>query len=329
MNLFWPSVSEERAIVLRERYPRIKVPKTPWRSNGPILSSVFFILTAIAITATFAFFELLRLPKGWITLAITIAVAEFLILGRRWFGTGVESALWLGGLVAWIAGLPSEGKPEALLLFAAAAFVAGARVRSAIFGTLGLTFVVAYFAVKYWWELAFIAGIAVGVIALMAVAREWKRPSTERFFALVLIFMPLVSAIAAAGNLRHRWALVHVVLAALCAYFGTRYRHHAALIAAFVNVAIAAVELHDLIDIAMEWKLIAGGLVLLAVAGFIAHRLRGRTQGIVTADEEIKALDVALPIAVAVTAMPAGAAPAEQARGGGGEFGGAGASGQF
>ena len=74
-----------------------------------------------------------------------------------------------------------------------------------------------------------------------------------------------------------------------------------------MNVAIAAVELHDLIDIAMEWKLIAGGLVLLAVAGFIAHRLRDRTQGIVTTDEEIKALDAALPIAIAVTAMPAGA----------------------
>ena len=62
-------------------------------------------------------------------------MAEWLIRQRRFFGTGIESALWIGALFAIIFSLPSSGKPEALLVFAAACAMAGLRVRSAVFGT--------------------------------------------------------------------------------------------------------------------------------------------------------------------------------------------------
>ena len=67
------------------------------------------------------FFKLTEIPGGgYVTAAISLALAEWLIRTRHFFGTGIESALWLGGLFAFIFGLPGEGSTEVILLFAAA-----------------------------------------------------------------------------------------------------------------------------------------------------------------------------------------------------------------
>lgn len=317
----WP-IADRAALAVRQI--------TPWRSNGIVLSSVFFVLTALAVGATFFLFDSLELPKGWLTAAISIAVAEYLILRRRWFGTGVESALWLGGLVAWIAGLEGNARAEVLLLFAAAALISALRVRSALFAVLGIVLMVGYLGAKQWWLAAFITALVFAIAALFALRRVWQRPSTERVLSAMIIVMPIAAAYATGERLSRWWAIAHLILAAINLACGVRWRHHAPLIAAFVNLVIVAVEWHDLVDINAEWLLIAAGIALLVVAAAIVRKLRERTEGIVVTPDTLTSLDDALPILVAATAAPvAQTAPADEHRGGGGSFGGAGASGQF
>src|SRR5438045_2126718 len=126
----WPTPEEERS--------------GSWKRMSLLAEIVFFVLTAIAIAASQVF-----LP-GWFVMIACVAAAEFLIRTYRFWRTGVESALWIGGLYAFIFSLPSSGKPEALLVLAAAAAIAGWRVRTALFGTVAMCLVVAYVAVRNW-----------------------------------------------------------------------------------------------------------------------------------------------------------------------------------
>src|SRR5205823_1747464 len=144
MKNAWPTPEEERA-------------KT-WRHMSLIVQIVFFVLTLFAISALYGFCSLLRLPAGGIVLVTSIAVAELLIWRAHFWRTGVESALWLGGLYGFIFSLPHSGKPEALLVLAAAAALAGWRVRNALFGALAAAEVVAYFAALHnYWTAMFLA----------------------------------------------------------------------------------------------------------------------------------------------------------------------------
>src|ERR1700730_2219092 len=87
-----------------------------WRHMSLIVQIVFFVLTIVAMSAFYGLCRLLSLPAGSIILVSSIAVAEMLIRRAHFWRTGVESALWLGGLYAFIFSLPSSGKPEALLV---------------------------------------------------------------------------------------------------------------------------------------------------------------------------------------------------------------------
>src|SRR6266550_8065826 len=156
----WPTPEEERS--------------GSWRRMSLLAEIVFFVLTSIAIAAACVF-----LP-GWFVMIACIAGAEFLIRAHRFWRTGVESALWIGGLYAFIFSLPSSGKPEALLVLAAAAAIAGWRVRNALFGTVAMCLVVAYLAVRN--GPAMISAIAIALLALFAVTRAWRRPSTQMLF---------------------------------------------------------------------------------------------------------------------------------------------------
>ena len=130
-----PSVAEERQELLRARAGVWKrdglitdaqrrgiheACPPRWKHSGLILGALFFVLTLIGVVALFWFCDLVGVPKGFTTMVLAIAAAELLIYGLHFFGTGIESALWIGGLFAFIFGLPSEGKPEALLVFALA-----------------------------------------------------------------------------------------------------------------------------------------------------------------------------------------------------------------
>ncbi len=321
-----PGVAEERAMALARKYERFEPQlRTAWRSNGLFVSIVFSVLTFIGVVATFGFFHLLKMPKGFITAAIAIAVAELLIRRLRFFGTGVESALWLGGLYALIFGLPGEGRAEAILLFAAAAFVAGARVRNAWFGALGLVLITAYFAVR---DLdppvALAFSLAVTLMAVVALMREWQRPSTESFFSIAVVVMPAAGAIAG-PRLEPGWALFWLVAAAALLVSGLRMRHHALLTASGVAVVIAAVAGRDVLPWRAEWQLIAAGALLLASAVLATRVLRGRERGIVIAPEAAgDSLEILATLQLSPTVETV---PRQEGRGG--SFGGAGASGEF
>lgn len=300
----------------------------------PLVAEIaFFVLTAVAVQAFYAFCRLLLLPQGWLTLGIALATAEWLIRKKRFWRTGVESALWIGGLVAFIFSLPSSGKPEAILVFVAAFAIAGWRLRNAAFGTVAVLLVFVYVGVKDWDWVALIAGIVVAMIAAAATVRVWRRVSNELLAGAIAVIVP-VAAYAAYAFAKNHSEIGVVLLFAMVAIFdlavGVTYRVRAPLIASVVCVAIACIEARDFIRIALEAKLIIAGAVMLATAAALMRRLRNRTTGIVVTPVEQTELREALQIGAM---LPLGVAQAPaQGDGlhtGGGKFGGAGASGDY
>src|SRR6185369_1399359 len=122
---------------------------TPWKRNGTFVAIAFFGLTVFALFAIYA------LCGGYVAAAVEIAFAEYLIRRRRMYGSGIESALWIGALLSVIAALPRSGDPEAMLVIAAAFGIAAWRMQSPFFGAIGAVFAAAYPAVadhthSYW-----------------------------------------------------------------------------------------------------------------------------------------------------------------------------------
>jgi hypothetical protein len=329
MMHLWPDVEEERRIEFRGRARRWELklpPETPsWRWNGVLLAAVLFVLTLIPVVATFALLDHWKMrPEGLWTAVVAVAAAEVLILGFRFFRTGVESALWLGGLFAFIFGLKGPAKPEALLLFAAASAIAGLRVRQPLFGALAAVFVVSYWERKGWPGFAGIA-ILISLAAVLALLREWRRPSNEYLFVGLAVITPLAGA-----DTTPVWSLAFAAAAVICAAIGLRARMHAPLIAAAVHLAVAAgiLAAHEILPWRAEWSAIVAGAILLAASLLISRELRGRTRGIVATPFEITGFDEALQIGATLALQPKAEIADDEGRGGG-RFGGAGATGEF
>ena len=114
----WPSVADERAIALHARLGKGNPPQ--WKSHGPLLATVFFFLTLLAIGA----FSALFFSAHLVIAAICIVVAELLIQRSHFFGTGIESGLWVGAIASILFSLPRSGSVEAILVIALGAVVA-------------------------------------------------------------------------------------------------------------------------------------------------------------------------------------------------------------
>ena len=99
----------------------------------------------------------------------------------------------------------------------------------------------------------------------------------------------------------------------------------APLIAGVACIAIACIEAREFIDLLLEAKLIIGGAATLAVAAALMRLLRGRTTGIVVTPVKEHELVEAMKIGATLPLAAPAHAPAPER--GGGEFGGAGASG--
>lgn len=316
------NASEERRRELDIRIGR--------QSRGALLSLVFFVLTGLAVAATFFLLERLSLPKGWLTAILCIAVAEVLIRRFHFAGRGVESALWLGGLFAFIFGLPSEGRPEGLLLFAAACAIAGARVRNPLIGALWPVFAIAYLGLRHWDVAALLVGIIIAAVALLALAREWQRPSTE----MLLVALMIASLVAGAWGTvtaytSPAWFLAYVAFALAAFALGIRFRHRGALFGGALAIVIASIGLRDMFDFPLEWKLIFAGALLFAIAAAISRMLRGKTTGFVVTPVE-SSYEEALRLIGTTALAPQGATNGTpEPIGGGGKFGGAGATGDF
>ena len=324
-----PSVADERALELRARGFDAPM-EIAWRRNSLGLSILFFVLTAIALIATYGFLDLIDLPApGFITAAICLALAEWLIRTRRFFGTGIESALWLGGLFAFIFGLPGKGRVEALLLFAAAAAIAGLRVRNPLFGALASAFVIAYALDKVEAPGAALTAIVIALTALVALARRWQRPSTEALFFVLTILPPVAAALGGVKSFAPWWSAVFFAIAAVMLVSGLRLRSHAPLIAVAVNgvIAIAILTVHKLIPFEREWQLMIGGAAMLVASAAIPRSLRGRTHGIVTTPASLTVVDEELQILATVVAQPQ--VETQPSTPEGGRFGGEGSTGEF
>jgi hypothetical protein len=344
----WPTVEEEREMALREQFGSrvaLPLPEGRWSSSSSIAAAVFFVLTCLAIGAFFGLLALFHMAKGFVTAVFCIALAEYLIRKRRMFGTGIESALWLGGLFAFIFGLPSEGKVEALLVFAAASAIAGFRMRNAFFGALAAILIVGYLAVKFErWELtgrhaffviAVIVALVVAVASALALLRTWQRPSTEALFASLAVSMLLTAFIVGkfeswSLHFDIRIALTFLVLAAIFLVAGVWFRHHVLLLCAAIATACATFDLQDLVDWNWEWKVIAAGVVMFVVGAGLGRFLRERTTGLVVTGADSSLMGLAQAAATFVVSHPVEPAPAESGfAGGGGSFGGGGASGGY
>ena len=355
-----PSVAEERAaelhrsagdwrrhrlITLAERDAIRQNMVDPWRHYGLAVSLVFFCLTGLGVTALFELCELLHFPRGAITAVLSIGAAEWLIRRARFFGTGIESGLWLGGLMAIIFALPSSGRPEALLVFAAAFGIAGLRMRNALMGTVAMLLVVVYVAVKThseWPPLLF--GILAGMAAAMALQRVWRRPSAEHWLAALALMLPAAGYVSgyvsdAASQrviaLDSSWSITAVLLLTALMQFAmaARRRDRILLIAGSLVTGLVIFENRNRFPWPLEAKLIVGGLMLAAIGVAISRLLATRTEGFVATAVEAGSYEELAQMggALLVVAHPAPAASTSdsQLTGDGGGFGGGGASGDY
>jgi len=305
----WPTPEEERA--------------NAWRRMSLIAQIVFFVLTIAAIAIFYGFLSLLGLPT-WLVAVAAIPLGEFLIRRSHFWRTGVESALWIGGLYAIVFSLPHSGRIEALLVLAMPAAIAGWRVRNALFGTLALVLITAYFAAHHWPWFALFFALAVTLAAVFALTRTWQRPSTEFLWQVIVLVMPIAGYIAQLQE-RHSVVMLYLGVAAVFAAVGIRVRIRVPLAAAVIAIAIAIINAHLPWDV--EVQLIVGGAVALGAAAAIMRALRRKDRGFVIG--EPKQSDLQAALSVAPTLLSVHAPGGAQVKTGGGEFGGAGASGSY
>lgn len=313
-----PSVADERAEALQKLLPGA-TPETPWRHNGLLLRIVFTVFALIAVSAFFGFFSLLMMPKGWLTAAAAIGTAEWLIRQHHFFRTGIESGLWICGTFAFIFGLPSSGKIEALLVFAAAAALSGWRMRNTFFGVFAAILVVAYVAFK--WDHDPLPAIALASVvtigATIALQRVWQRPSTERLFAGLVVAMPVVGYLASIGQSIFRsepamnfpLAIILGATAIVLLACGVLWRNRVLLVSAVLSTACAAIELRNLVHFPNETKLIAAGVFVAAIAAALGRALRDATRGFVVTPVQSSGYEEAMQIGGIISVAPHGSAP--------------------
>ena len=319
------NAEHERALAVRE-LTGVAI-DVPWRTYNLFAQVVFFLMTCIGVYTLYKAVD----DNGFITGITALALAEYLIRRHRWFRTGVESALWLGALIAFISELPDSGKPEAMLVLGAAAAIAGARVRNPLFGALAAGFAMHYFERK--WDLGVLFALVVATIAIVLLSRTWRRPSTEWLFIAIALTLPLAGY--AEADAAWRWAtiLLYASFGVIAFAFAIMKRHHAFFLAAAIGFTIAAIEIgRELEMIPLEARLAIGGAFLLALSFVVARALRGRTRGFVSTHDTITKADDAFAIAATLAMQPAHHQTSNvttSREGGGGEFGGAGASGDY
>jgi hypothetical protein len=314
-----PSVADERADAVQRVLPGVK-PETPWRHNGLLLRIVFTIFAAIAVSAMFGFLKLLLLPKGWLTAAAAIGAAEWLIRKHRFFGTGIESGLWICGTFAFIFGLPSSGKAEANLVFALAAALAGWRMRNAFFGMLAAILVVVYVAAK--WDhavaLTMAAASVITILSVIALRHVWQRPSTQRLFAGLAVAMPVAGYLATIGLRIFKStvpadlpvAIIAGTTALVLLSCGIAWRDRVLLVSGALSAACMAIELRTLFDYPAEAKLIGAGVLIAVIAILLGRVLRNATRGFVVTPVRVSAYDEAMQIGGIISVAPHGSAPA-------------------
>lgn len=304
-----------------EQLAAVEARPVEWRTSSTLLRIVLFVLAAIGV---FAVHEL-DMPAG-ILLIVAIGVAEVLIVGRRYCQSGVEEALWVAGLWAYIFSLESSTGLGPLVL-AGAAIVAGWRTLSAPLLVVALPLAAFWLQDRYDAEFAVWGCCAIAAAAVFA-RRMTLRPYLDQALGAIAVAAPAVGYVAQFGG--RELAILPLLLWAIAAVvLGIRWRSRATLGSAVVALVVYAVEISRRIDAPEEGKLLAAGIVLLAIAVVLERRLRESWRGFTSRRLAGDSLADLLPVVATPLVAHAAAPPAEDFRGGGGEYGGAGATGDW
>jgi hypothetical protein len=349
----WLSVAARLA--LPRSAPEVAVRTGGWKSVSLLARSALFVLGIIAAGLCLAIGELLHLPLMVVGVAL-VAAGEWFAAGRHCFSCGLEEALGLAGLAAiavqyeeWSGGMPALGTS---LLIAAVFAVAGIRFLNPLFITVAA--VLLSFAVYFSQALVALPAsvlascfcFAVAAGALLLGAKQFHRPAHEQMTRWLMVTLPACAYLWVAGVSSPLHAAIGVpvlspasalallgpmTLGVLALLAGLERRAHAPLMASMVCLACVVIELRHYTHLSMQVRLIAGGCILLAVAVALERALRTPRRGI-TARRLAGDAGVADLLAMAGAAALAPTAPVSatnRIRGGGGEFGGGGASGRY
>jgi len=358
-----PSPGQERflALAARLRLDR-RHPEVLERTGGwtrlPLLTRIaFFVLGNFAASLTVGIFALVHLDGSFFLAGLVLlGIAEWLILGRRLFGTGIEEALEVAGvLLVVFQFIDGRGDPE---FVRGAAFVAGALLYSGLrllnplfttLGTLALVFVVgvrlghgrpvdealACAATCY----------ALGAIALVLGRRTFARPAYDAMLDWLVVVMPVAGFVWVEGHLPTSLTLAtlrntgvrEVAVLLVPAAFGIatllaglRRRRHAPLVACLAAILCIGYELRNLTGLPIEFRLILWGALALAVTLVLDRWLRTPRAGVTSLPTAKRSTVAALTELVAAGSMsPAAAGGEGKFAGGGGTYGGGGASGNL
>jgi hypothetical protein len=277
---------------------------------------------------------------------VSLATAEWLIIGRRHFASGIEESLEVAGITMLAYELWSRFHLSEAIGFGflgTALAIAGFRLLSPVFTTLSaLAFVMAFDAPPLGTGLA-CYGIAL--LALIGSNRSFRRPSYALMLECLVIVMPVAgylwsasrSGLATATDYRHaslsQWLVpaCSMAFAGISLASGLRRRTHARIIAGMLCVACCAFELRKLTGLSLEARLIIWGCVLLLISTSLERYLRIARRGLTSRplrrDMRPGVFEMAGSALLTPTSHPPKPAPSFE--GGGGRFGGGGAGGQY
>jgi len=373
MTYRWrPTPDEERWLALAAKlgsdFPNaVSAERTGgWRSTGLLARAALFVMGLVAgvlLVGLLGFSSEITLLIAGLLAALA---AEWLIVTRRLFASGIEEGLCVVGylMVAWwlttlFPPMPDEGSERfAALVLIGAAGAAGLRLLNPLVTTCAVT------AFVHWVGLTaaahavdqviggnttmFVTGCAVAALALALGARPYRRPSYDRMLDWLVVAMPLavcagspvfnaygLSGAAVTGSSRLPTALLLVALGSAMLLTGLRRRRHAPLLGAMVCIAGLAVELRFATPgIATEAWLIGCGIAALFVGLVLDRYLRKPRNGFTSTALSSREgpLDLLQTVGAAALAQrSAPEVPQSQAgmTGGEGRFGGGGASGNY
>ena len=363
-----PTATEERWIELAARLRGALDPAAlagrdgDWRTARPYARAALFVA---GVAATLLMAGIIGIDDQDSLLAaavLSLLAAEWLIRSRRLHASGIEEGLAIAAAVMlaawvsakWVPGWVQPLTPDPLLLLAGIAVgIAGVRICNPLATAGSMLLLVGWVAERDWVRAvddavggrvaALLPGVAVAVLALLAGAREYRRPSSDRTLDwLVVCAAPFGWLLARsyewlpptqAAPLAPRALAIALLgtLAATSLAVGLRRRTLAPLMGAVLAGACVAVELGRLSGLSTEARMVVGGGALLAIAALLERWLRTPRGGITSQPADGPGgPGVLLESAGAAVLLGPAAAPADSSQAGqGGRFGGGGASGQY
>jgi hypothetical protein len=293
--------------------------------------------------------ELLHLPGvPWICAALLLGSAEWLIVGRRFFGCGIEELLEAASfvIVAFFAVDFWQGRHDSvtLLLIAIAFGLAGLRLLNPLFSTVAVVVLSAAVHEFLMQQTLFhpsapawLSGglcFVVGTAALGICAIEFRRPAHDRMVAWLVVAMPVCGYFwfgiaGTAPSIIWLTAGLLVAFGGAALAVGVRARLHAPLGAFMLCAGCLAYELRRISGLSLEERLMLGGGAVLLIAVALDRYLREPRRGITSrqldTDDSLDLLQLAGSVALAPQA-PGGP---DRFKGGGGTSSGGGASGNY